>query len=147
MPEADAWLLQLARTHPHINARDVVIENASTNTAENIRFTAAMLRRDHPQLAFGEGIRSALIVASPSRLRRVKLTMQKLEPGVRVYRCLPPATFETERELYVGKAIGYVEHLIGELDRIESYPARDWIVADPLPTEIVEARALLRSTV
>ena len=74
----------------------------------------------------------------------MKLTMEKLEPEVRVNRCLPPATFESECALYEGKRIPFVEHLVGELDRIESYPARGWIASDPLPIEIVNARQLLR---
>ncbi|MEO7600502.1 MAG: YdcF family protein [Opitutus sp.] len=147
MPEADAWKLQLARTHPSIDELRVITENASTNTAENIRFTAALLARAHPELAFGRGLTSALIVASPSRLRRVKLTMQKLEPSVRVSRCLPGATFESEQALYEAKGINYLDHLRGELDRIEAYPERGWISTEPLPPDLVDARLILRLNV
>ncbi len=142
-PEADAWRDEILRTHPPIDSHNIVVENRSTNTAENIEFTTALLARDFPDLAFGHGLRTALIVASPSRLRRVKLTLQKLLPGLQVWRCLPPTDFDREHQLYQSKRIDYPAHLAGEIDRIRDYPTRGWIAPEPLPPEIVAARARL----
>lgn len=146
MPEADAWRLELSRTHPTIPLDHVHTENRSTNTAENIAFTAALLARIGPEMTIGRGLRHALIVASPSRLRRVRLTLQHLLPGLGVTCCLPPGTtFERERALHESKGIDYLAHLRGELDRIVDYPARGWIAHEPLPAAIVEAHAALRA--
>lgn len=142
-PEADAWRDELFRAYPKINAGHVIVENRSTQTTENIVFTAALLERDFPELRFGAGIRTALLVASPSRLRRVKLSLQHHQPDVRITRCLPPASFERERTLHESKSIDYFAHLTGELDRIVSYPARGWIAAEPLPAAIAAAHAVL----
>lgn len=143
-PEADAWRDELRRAHPNFPADDLIVENRSTNTAENIRFTAELLTRSHPRLAFGRGLRTALIVASPARLRRAWLTLRHLVPAVRVIRCLPPADFERECAVHDSKGILFLPHLAGELDRIVEYPARGWIVAEPLPPSIAAAHAVLR---
>ena len=143
-PEAKVWREELRRSHPNIPDNVFVLENRSTNTSENIDFTAELLSRKHPELAFGEGIKAAAIVASPSRLRRVRLSMRKRQPAVRVIRMLPSVDFAAEQALYERQGIDYYAHLLGELDRITTYPARGWIAAEPLPTEIVAAGEVLR---
>src|SRR4051812_48766594 len=45
-PEAQVWRDELRRSHPQIPDSAIVIENRSTNTAENIAFTAALLARE-----------------------------------------------------------------------------------------------------
>ncbi len=144
-PEADAWRAALFDAYPNFPHEKLVLENRSTNTAENIDFTAALLARDFPALAFDRGLRTALVVASPSRLRRVKLTLQHLQPALHVTRCLPPATtFNREYALYAAQGQDYFAHLAGELDRIVTYPARGWIAAEPLPPAIAAAHTVLR---
>ena len=144
-PEADAWREALRRSHPEIPDAAVTLENRSTNTAENIAFTAALLARDLPALTLGRGIRRAIIVASPSRLRRVLLTMRQLQPDVQCVRQLPPFTFEGERALYAANGVDYHAHLAGELDRLIEYPRRGWIAAEPLPPDITAAHAVLKA--
>jgi hypothetical protein len=142
--EADAWRAELRRSHPAIGDEHVVIENQSTNTGDNLTRTTALLARDYPALAFGRGIRRVILVASPSRLRRVRLTFRRQHPTLVALGACPPFTFDGERAAYAENGYDYVEHLAGELDRIVEYPARGFIAAEPLPPEIVEARALLR---
>jgi hypothetical protein len=144
MPEADAWQRQLAATHPRIPASDVVIENRSTNTAENIAFTAQVLRRLGAPSSFGEGVKQLLVVASPSRLRRVALTLQLMQPALTVTRCLPPCNFDRECALYESKGIDYAGHLLGELDRIVDYAERGWIAREPLPANMLTVQSVLR---
>jgi hypothetical protein len=145
LPEADAWREELRRTHPLISGEHVITENRSTNTAENIEFTARLLLNDHGPLRFGHGLNTALIVASPSRLRRVKLTLRQLQPALKTYRARPRGNhFEHEFVLYGGKGLDFIAHLIGELDRITNYPSRGWIVPEPLPGKIVAALAVLK---
>lgn len=143
-PEADAWRDEILRTHPHLDPRNIIAENRSTNTAENIEFTAALLARDFPELAFGRGLRTALVVASPSRLRRVKLTLRHRLPELRAWRSLPAADFDREFALHERKGIPYLPHLAGEIDRIRDYPTRGWIAPEPLPSEILAARHQLK---
>jgi uncharacterized SAM-binding protein YcdF (DUF218 family) len=142
--EADVWRQEVRRTHPHLPEHAFILENRSTNTSENIQFTAELLKTRHPALGFGSGIRSAIIVASPSRLRRVRLTMQKLQPAVQVVRMLPNVEFAAEHALYASHGVDYLSHLIGELDRLANYPARGWIAPEALPSDICDAGNVLR---
>ena len=143
-PEADAWYDQLSHSHPTIPREHVVLENRSTNTAENIAFTSQHLSVHHPDLIFGQTLTTALIVASPSRLRRVKLTWEKMQPTVRVFRCLPiDARFDREYALYESKGLNYPMHLAGELERLTTYPDRGWIAPEPLPDTVIEAYRIL----
>lgn len=146
-PEADAWRTALRQAYPDIPDAAVILENRSTNTAENISFTAGLLRREHPELAFGRGLRRIVAVASPSRLRRVRLTLARLQPELAVVGQLPPVSFEAELAVYGLQGIDYLAHLAGELDRIVTYPARGWIAAEPLPPEIAAAHERLRASV
>lgn len=90
-PEADAWLDTLRRSHPSLVNR-VLVENRSTNTAENVAFTAALLAAQSPPLVMGQSITRMVIVASPTRLRRVWLTLRQQHPSLTIARRLPPTT-------------------------------------------------------
>lgn len=142
-PEADAWREELRRSHPEIGDEHVVVENRSTNTAENIAFTAALLAGRQSPIE----LRSALVVASPSRLRRVQLTLRHQWPALRTVRQLPPVNFAAEHALYARNGVDYLAHLAGELDRLLDYPARGWIAAEPLPAEIAADHIVLRQAV
>jgi hypothetical protein len=142
-PEADVWRAELRRSHPEIPDAAVITESRSTNTGENVAFTARLLAADHPDRAFGRGLRRVLVVASPTRLRRVWLTMRRQQPDVQVVRCLPPWRIDVDRALYTAQGIDYLAHVLGELDRLERYAERDWIVSDPIPASVARARGLL----
>lgn len=145
--EADVWRCEVQRTHPDLPDHVFVIENRSTNTAENIQFTAELLQQLHPELAFGVGIRRAIIVASPSRLRRVRLTMRQLQPAVEVIRMRPPVDFAAEQALYAQHGVDYLAHLVGEIDRLLTYSSRGWIAPEPLPAVVIAAGEQLRRVI
>lgn len=143
--EADAWRAELRRSHPAISDEHVIVENKSTNTGENLARTTELLAQSHPSLAFGRGINRIILVASPSRVRRVRLTFRKQHPVVTAFAVCPPGTFDGERAAYAENNYNYVDHLVGELDRIVDYPARGYIAAEPLPAEIKAAHETLRA--
>lgn len=143
-PEADAWRQVLQQAYPAIPDRDVVLENRSTNTGENVTFTTALLRERHPRLAFGVGLRRALVVASPTRLRRVWLTLRHHHAALETARCLPAVDLHADGARYAAEGIDYRAHVLGELDRIERYADLGWIVPEPLPDSVRAARAVLQ---
>jgi len=144
-PEADAWAAELHEAYPDIPDASIVCENQSTNTAENIRFTANLLARRHPQLTFGNAIRRLVVVVSASRLRRVSLTLRQMQPELEIFRHTPPASLDGQHELHADHGIDYLAHLCGELDRILEYPRRGWIASESLPPRVSAAHAVLRS--
>lgn len=139
-PEADAFADELARLYPAVDHSSVVIENLSTNTGENVRFTLDLIARNHPELTLGSGLRTVLLVASPARLRRVRLTWKKHAPTTRCWGIAPASTFEHEHALHTAKHLDYPALLAGEIDRIRDYPARGWIAAEPIPAHVLAAR-------
>jgi hypothetical protein len=143
-PEADVWRAELERSHPGIRAADIITENRSTNTGENVAFTTRLLERERPGLAFGVGIGRVIVVASPTRLRRVWLTLRRQQPALDLCRQRPPVTLAADRACYAAQGLDLVSHMLGELERIEQYPTRGWIAPEPLPTTVVAAREILR---
>jgi hypothetical protein len=143
-PEADAWCAELLRVHPAIPRDHIILENRSTNTGENVRYTAELLAQQHPGLAFGHGIQTVIVVAAPSRLRRVRLTLQWLQPRLRVMGQHPGFGFTAEQALYASKGLDLIDHLSGELDRMVAYAARGWILPEPLPAPVAAAHHILK---
>lgn len=143
-PEADVWREEIRRLYPDITDDAFILENRSTNTAENIQFTAALLATQHPELAFGRGLRTAIIVASPSRLRRAGLTLRHLQPEVRSLRQLPGTSLDAEQALYTRQGINYRTHLVGEIERLQEYPRRGWIMGEAISREILTATEILQ---
>jgi uncharacterized SAM-binding protein YcdF (DUF218 family) len=137
-PEAEAFL-RLVRKEAPQHADRVIVESRSTNTAENIRFTEALLQRDHPSLAFGQGIRSVLLVATPCRQRRVWQTWLKLQPSVTACNAPPAASLEEITDLYAAKSQSILDQMLGEYQRIRDYPTKGWIAHHPIPQEIRSA--------
>ena len=85
-----------------------------------------------------------IAVAAPSRLRRVRLTLQHMQPKLRIFGQHHAPTFDAERARYASKGIDLVEHILGELDRIEKYAALGWLRPEPLPPFIVAAQRKLK---
>lgn len=144
-PEARAFADNLRRRHPEIPADAVFIEDASTNTGENVQFTRQRLARQMPEAAFGHGIRSVILVANAYRQRRVWLTCRKQLPGLRFVNAPPPTTFERECDMFAAKGFDVPTLLLGEIDRLQRYADAGYIVAEPLPQEIQECYQHLQS--
>jgi uncharacterized SAM-binding protein YcdF (DUF218 family) len=141
--EADAFLDELIRLYPAVSREDVIVENRSTNTGDNIRFTLGLLHQSHPGLVPKSGLRTVLLVASPARLRRVRLTWRQLVPEVHGWGIAPVSDLPTEQALHFAQAIDYRALLTGEIDRLRDYPAKGWIAAEPIPSEVLAAREYL----
>jgi hypothetical protein len=144
MPEADAWSAALLQAYPQIPRDHIILENRSTNTGENVSFTTELLAQKHPHLLFGRGIQSVIAVAAPARLRRVRLTLQRVHPTLRVSGQHHGPSYEAEHALYAGKGLDLIAQLVGELDRIVDYAARGWILPEAFPPSIVAAHQVLK---
>jgi uncharacterized SAM-binding protein YcdF (DUF218 family) len=109
-----------------------LIENRSTNTAENIVFTKALLEQKniHPN--------SFLLVQKPYMERRSYATFENFWPGKSVRVTSPQLSFEDyiTPEFPIENVINI---MVGDLQRIKVYPARGFQVYQEIPNPVWEA--------
>jgi len=112
----------------------IVVENKSTNTGENVRFTYNLLREK------GLQPRSLILLQKPYMERRTLATFQKQWPDPRTgFTVTSPqldfASYPNEdnpRDLVINV-------MVGDLVRIRDYPARGFQTAQDIPDEVWEA--------
>ena len=138
MPEAEADMFARHATSLGVPADRIVVENGSTNTAENVTLTLPLLE------ARGIGHGSALLVTIPPFQRRAGLTVQTHRHGLHcVHQPIdwgPPSQLDDEALVRVA------ELCAGEITRLRDYPAKGYIRWDPsaIPDALVQAAADLR---
>ncbi len=137
-PEAQAFLEE-ARRAGGVPEEDILVEDRSTNTGENLEATARLLGEHGRPLGSDGGIGSALIVATAYRQRRVLLTCRLLQPGVRFINAPPDTTFDAERSMFAEKGQDLVALLVGETKRLLEYPARGFCLPADIPAEVLAA--------
>ncbi len=138
-PEAQAFTEVIQEEFPQINRINIIVEDKSTNTSENILFSQELLKAENAGLKPEGNSTKAIIVASPSRQRRVWLTCKKHFPNVQYINLPVVSDFEKETELFRSKDRAFEERLIGEIYRIINYPARGLIAGDSIPKHILQA--------
>ena len=130
-PEADQFArIAVAMGVP---ADRILIENRSTNTGENVRFTRAMLE--------AQGIDPArvILVQKPYMERRSFATFQKVWPGKAVVVTSPQASFDEYLAKYSNDALSADEVIgimAGDLQRIRLYPAMGFQIEQEIPEEV-----------
>lgn len=142
--EAVAFREELEWRYPSISAEAVIVEDRSTNTSENVQFTAQKLETEYPDFTFGEQIKKAIIVANAYRQRRVFLTCRRNLPQVKFYNLPPATTFEEEWQLFSNKGIDFTELLLGEIDRIIRYGEKGYILRENIPKKIYDNYVFLK---
>jgi hypothetical protein len=121
----------------------ILVENASTNTGENILFTR--------QLLADRGItpRSFIVVQKPYMERRSFATFRKLWPEPDVIVASPRVTLDEYLAAYSHDALSedeVISIMVGDLQRIRVYPARGFQIHQDMPAEVWEAaRELIRA--
>lgn len=141
-PEADAFFAHLTRRHPDVPPEDVVLENASTNTAENIRNTLGLRERTS-----GLSFRRVVLVANPSRQRRVMQTWKQLVPDSEGRSDPPRTTLDEELRIFDARRQALIGQLVGEVDRLVQYPARGWIAPCEVPAAVRAAAEVCRELI
>ena len=110
----------------------VLVENKSTNTGENIAFTARLLNE--------KGIlpHSFIIVQKPYMERRSYATFKKHWPDKDVVITSPPISFEdyATADIPVDRVI---EIMAGDLQRIREYPAKGFQIPQEIPNDVWSA--------
>jgi uncharacterized SAM-binding protein YcdF (DUF218 family) len=146
-PEALYFKKMLQQIYPGIAESTVITESASTNTGENMRFTSELLQQNYPHLAIGTGIQRAIVVANAYRQRRVFHTCQLYFPQITWINCPPETSYQAEHELFASKRENLDAHIVGEIERLLSYPAKGFISSLTIPDQIIQAYQELKECV
>lgn len=112
-----------------VPADDILIENNSTNTGENILFTQRLLREK------GLDPQSFIVVQKPYMERRTYATFKKHWPGKSLTVTSPQISFEEypTSEIPMERVI---DIMVGDLQRIKFYPEKGFQIYQEIPKEI-----------
>lgn len=115
---------------------DIIVESNSTNTPENVKNSVAVL----DGLGYSEACSSSFImVATPYRQRRVRLTCRKHLPNATLFSSPPESSYAADLVLFNAEG-EHLEHLlVGELERIQKYGEKGDIASEDIPLAILQA--------
>jgi uncharacterized SAM-binding protein YcdF (DUF218 family) len=133
-PEADQFAA-IARGMG-VAEESILIENASTNTGENILFTRELLA------ARGLDPRTFIVVQKPYMERRSFATFRKLWPDRDVIVTSPPATLDEYLASYSNESLSeadVINIMVGDLQRIRVYPAMGFQIHQEIPADVWDA--------
>lgn len=107
----------------------ILIENRSTNTGDNIRFTRALLEK------MGIVVYSVIVVQKPYMQRRVYATFKKVCPEKAVVVTSPQFSFEEyPNEIITREDV--IRIMVGDTQRIKVYAERGFQIPQEIPAEV-----------
>jgi len=130
-PEADRFA-EIAR-RMGVPADRIIVENRSTNTGENIKFTKTLLA--------GRGLtpRKFIVVQKPYMERRAYATFRLWWPNVEIVVTSPQMTFEQYLNQRGDESISrdqMISIMVGDLQRIKIYPDKGFQIPQDIPVEV-----------
>ena len=130
-PEADRFAAIAARLG--VPADRIIVENQSTNTGENVRFTKQLLA------ARAVDARTFILVQKPYMERRAFATFRKVwpEPGVRV--TSPRVSLDEYLSSYANDTLtadDVINIMVGDLQRIHLYPDKGFQIPQVIPDDV-----------
>lgn len=127
--ETEADLFAKIAMQKGIPEKNILIENRSTNTGENVLFTQKLLQQN------GLDPQRFILVQKPYMERRTYATFQKQWPGKTVYVTSPQISFEDypTKEFPLEKVINI---MIGDLQRIRIYADKGFQIPQPIPYDV-----------
>ena len=133
-PEADQFAAIAVRLG--VPREKILIENQSTNTGENIRFTKRLLAQK--QIAPHKFI----LVQKPYMERRSYATFRQVWPEKDARVTSPQVSMDEYLNRYSHAALSaddVVSIMVGDLQRIREYPARGFQIHQDIPADVWEA--------
>ncbi len=130
--EAEARQFAAVALKAGVPENRILIEDRSTNTGENLRFTRELLTRRAIK------IESALLIHKPYMERRALATAMQVWPEIRYCVSSPLMAFED----YPNEDISMdemVHIMVGDFQRILEYPARGFQVSQEVPSQVMLA--------
>lgn len=130
--ESEGELFAKIALQKGVPTKDILIENRSTNTGENVLFTRQLLQeKDLDPQRF-------ILVQKPYMERRTYATFQKQWPGKTVYVTSPQISFENypTTEMPMEKIINI---MVGDLQRIRVYAEKGFQIHQHIPDDVWNA--------
>ena len=123
-----------------VPSRDIIIENRSTNSGENVLFSAQRCQE------LGYDFHRYILVQKPYMERRAYATFLKQWPG-KIEHVVVTSTkhqfcdyFNDEIDL-----ITVVEAMLGDFERIKTYPAMGFQIEQTVPDDVEQAYQAIRA--
>lgn len=110
----------------------MLIEDRSTNTGENVRFTRRLL------IERGLDPKSFILVQKPYMERRTFATFRKVWPEKDAVVTSPPISYEDYPTAEIPRK-RVIHIMVGDLQRIRLYPERGFQIEQEIPGEVWEA--------
>lgn len=134
--ESEADKFAMVAIEMGVPQKDILIENRSSNTGENILFSKRLLEENHctPQ--------KIILVQKPYMERRSYATIRKQWPEPEVLVTSPKISFEDypNDEIPIERVINI---MVGDLQRILEYPSKGFQIVQEVPQEVIKAYQFL----
>jgi len=138
---------EVRRHWPAAEPRIALLETRSTNTGENLAFTTAALAAARPDLQPGIGLKSVIVVTTPCRLRRALATVRRHWPEVRGFGTCAARSLVDEAAAYARHGLDLRSQVVGEFERLATYPARGFIAPVAVSADVLAAARQLGAKV
>ncbi len=117
-----------------VDREKIIIEDKSTNTGENIRFTHALLAK------LGVEYSSMILIQKPYMERRTLATFLKQWPGdgVKISITSPKLSYEEYMNGGIAKK-DVINVMVGDMQRIREYPGLGFQVEQDIPENVWKA--------
>lgn len=121
-----------------VPADSILLEPRAKNTSENIEFTREVLA-EH---GLTDQIRSVTLISRPYQQRRSYAICRKKWPQVEVICSSLPLELN-EYIASIGDARKVIDMLVGDTQRLWTYPANGWAIDQMIPSDVVDAYSRL----
>lgn len=123
-----------------VDSASILIEDQSRNSGENVTRTREMLERN------GIALQNALCVQKPYLERRVLLTLRKQWVDCDFLMTSPPTPYASYPHPDIIDFEKLLNELVGQVDRLEKYPALGFTEKTEIPEEVLLAKRVWSSS-
>ena len=106
----------------------ILIEDRATNFGENVTLSRALI----------PDARRVVFVTKPAAVLRLKLTIEAQWPGIQSHVSCPELSFPDDVSNIIG-VLGVINEMVGDIQRIQTYPDLGYQVEHELPANILSA--------
>ncbi|OGY28490.1 MAG: hypothetical protein A3F33_02870 [Candidatus Woykebacteria bacterium RIFCSPHIGHO2_12_FULL_43_10] len=131
-PEPEAEKFAQIAIREGVPEKDIIKEPNATNTGENVAFTRKLFQ--DKDLAIG----SLIALQKPFMERRAYATIKKLWPEIDFVVSSPPISYENYPNEILDKEY-LINTMVGDLQRLQLYPLKGFIVPQPIPKDVWDA--------